>query len=155
MEKLFAYLFGSKPRKKQLKELSGKTMFVAPGSNPFSPSFALVDGWLAIGTTPEMVRRIVATSVGQKPSILDLSGFSEKVSADSRPFFMLSYVDCSLLFEDLKSYAQAIIQKGDRFEPDAVETTMVPFLDALKKIGKLGGALTQKNGNATGTVVPL
>ncbi|MBW1872134.1 MAG: hypothetical protein JRJ19_08725 [Deltaproteobacteria bacterium] len=155
MQKLFAFTFGVKPKKKVLKDMGDRVMYHFPGRHTFTPAFALVDNWLVVGTTEEMVRKVIATSVGHQPSIHDLPGFGDKVAAAKKPYYVLSYVDCNLLFEDLKNYSDTIIKIGDRFGSDDIEDTLTPFWQALKKVGKLGGTLTLDKAGLSGTVVAL
>jgi hypothetical protein len=152
--KLFAFLLGEKAEKRVLRQMSDHVIYVPAGDKAFSPSFSVVEDWLVVCTSEKMLRKIVATSLGQEPAIGDLPGFADKV-AGARPYFFLSYLDCGLLFDDLKAYFRSVTKLGDRFDQATVEETITPLLDALKKTGRIGGALTQRGAGITGSVVPL
>ena len=116
--------------------------------------FSVVEDWLVVCTSEKMLRKIVATSLGQEPAIDDLPGFADKV-AGVRPYFFLSYLDCGLFFDDLKTYFRSVTKLGGRFDQATIEETVAPLLDALKKTGRIGGAVTQRGAGITGSVVPL
>jgi hypothetical protein len=137
--KLFAFLLGKEPKKRVLRQMSDHAIYVPEGDQAFSPSFSVVGDWLAVCTSEKMLRKILATSLGQEPAIGDLPGFTDKV-AGTRPYFFLSYLDCGLLFEDMKEYFRSVTKLGDRFDQATVEETVTPLLDALKKTGRIGGA---------------
>jgi hypothetical protein len=153
--KLFTYLFNEKPKLKGLAHMSDKKIRVLSGNRAFAPAFAVVDGWLTVCTTEKMLTKLVATSKGQEPAIQDVPGFAAKVRAPTQKYFALSYMNFELLFEDTKAYAKSLVSLGDRFDASAIEDTVVPLFDALKKVGKLGGAVTQKGADISGNVVAL
>jgi hypothetical protein len=153
--KLFTYLFDEEPKLRVLKNMSDKKVRVLKGNRVFSPAFAVVDGWLTLTTTERMLSRIVAVSVGQEPSIQDVPGFKDKVIKDKNPWYLLSYLDCALLFEDMKTYSLSLLERSDRYDNATLEETVGPFWEALKKAGKMGGALTLGAKGLTGSVVPL
>ncbi len=152
--KLFSYLLGEEVKQRVLRQMSDHAIFVPSGDQAFSPSFSVVGDWLVACTSEQMLRKIVATSLGQEPGIADLPGFTEKV-AGARPYFFLSYLDCGVFSEDLKNYFRSVTGLGDRFDPAAVEETVAPLLDALGKAGRIGGAVIQRGAGVTGSVVPL
>jgi hypothetical protein len=151
---LFAYLFGEKAKKRVLRQMSNHEIWMLPGDKAFTPGFSVVGDWLVLCTSEKLLRKIVATSVGHEPAIGDLPGFADKVVGE-RPYFFMSYLDCGLLFEDLKTYFRSVTKLGDRFDEATVEETVTPLLDALKKTGKIGGTVTQRGAGITGSVVPL
>jgi len=153
-EALFAFLFGEEAKKRVLLQMSNHEIWVLPGDKAFTPGFSVVGDWLVICTSEKMLRKIVATWVGHEPAIGDLPGFKDKVAGE-RPYFFMTYLDGNLLFEDLKSYFRSATKLGDRFDEATVEDTVTPLLDALKKTGKIGGAVTQRGAGITGSVVPL
>jgi len=107
-----------------------------------------------LSSSETLLRKIVATSVGHEPAIGDLPGFTGKVAGE-RPYFFMTYLDCGLLFEDLKTYFRSVTKLGDRFDQATLEETVTPLLDALKKTGKIGGTVTQRGAGISGSVVPL
>jgi hypothetical protein len=153
--KLFTFLFDEKPKLKALAHMSDKKIRVLSGNRAFAPAFAVVDGWLTVCTTEKMLTKLVATSKGQEPAIQDVPGFADKVKAPSQQYFAMSYLNFELLFEDTKTYAKNLVSRGDRFDASAVEDTVIPLFDALKKVGKLGGALTQKGADISGNMAAL
>jgi mannitol/fructose-specific phosphotransferase system IIA component (Ntr-type) len=155
MSKLFSYLFPGKPEKIVYQEISNRSIFAVADDNVISPAFAVVDGWLVVTTSVKMMEEILKAAEGQKPTIEDLPGFSKKIVAAAKPFYMFNYFDCQLLFEDLKTYVQHLMKKSDQYDPSTVEQTISPLLDSLKKMGKLGGAISQQGAQLSGEVVPL
>ena len=151
---LFGFLFGEDAKKRVLRQMSNHEIWMLPGDKPFTPGFSVVGDWLVLSTSEKLLRKIVATSVGHEPAIGDLPGFADKVAGE-RPYFFLAYLDGGLLFEDLKTYFGSVTQLGDRFDKATVDETVTPLLDALKKTGKIGGAVTQRGAGITGSVVPL
>jgi hypothetical protein len=151
---LFAYLFGEKANKRVLRQMSDHEIWMLPGDKAFTPGFSVVGDWLVLCSSEKLLRKIVATSVGHEPAIGDLPGFADKV-VGGRPYFFMTYLDCGLLFEDLKTYFRSVTKLGDRFDEATVEETVTPLLDALKKTGKFGGTVTQRGAGITGSVVPL
>ena len=151
---LFAYMFGEEAKKRVLRQMSNHEVWMLPGDQAFNPCFSVVGDWLVVSTSEKMLRKIVATSVGHEPAIGDLPGFADKVAGE-KPYFFMTYLDCGLLFEDLKTYFRSATKLGDRFDEATVEETVTPLLDALKKTGKIGGAVTQRGAGITGSVVPL
>jgi hypothetical protein len=151
---LFSYLFGEEAKKRVLRQMSNHEIWMLPGDQAFNPGFSVVGDWLVLCTSEKMLRKILATWLGHEPAIGDLPGFADKVAGE-RPYFFMTYLDCGLLFEDLKTYFRSVTKLGERFDEATVEDTVTPLLDALKKTGKIGGAVTQRGAGITGSVVPL
>ena len=99
---------------------SESEIWLLPGDQAFNPGFSVVGDWLVLCTSEKMLRKIVATWLGHEPAIGDLPGFSDKVAGE-RPYFLLTYLDCGLLFEDLKTYMESVTQLGDRFDRATVD----------------------------------
>ena len=151
---LFAFLFGEEAKKRVLRQMSNHEIWMLPGDEAFTPGFSVVGDWLVLCTSEKMLRKIVATSVGHEPAIGDQPGFKDKVLG-GRPYFFMTYLDCGLLFEDLKTYFRSVTKLGDRFDQATVEETVTPLLDALKKTGKFGGTVNQRGAGINGSVVSL
>lgn len=151
---LFSYLFGEEPKVRVLRQMSNHEIWMLPGDKAFTPGFSVVGDWLVLSSSEKLLRKIVATWVGHEPAIGDLPGFAGQVAGE-RPYFFMTYLDCGLLFEDLKTYFRSVTRLGDRFDEATLEETVTPLLDALKKTGKIGGAVTQRGAGISGNVVPL
>lgn len=148
------YLFGSQPTQRAADGLPGRTIWSVAGE-AFSPSFAIQDGWLVVGTSPAAVLGILATAAGKVPALTDQPGFEERVLARAEPFFGLLFVDGQLLFADLKAASRALIGRSQRFDANDLDDTLGPLFDALAAIGKLGVGLVLDRDRVTGSVVAL
>lgn len=155
MEKLFGYSFGQPPAKKALVGKSDVVVHESPPGHGFAPAFAVVENRLIIGSSGDAVRKIAATAIGQQPSIRDLPDFTDKLSAGETHCFLLAYADCGLLFDDLVKFSRAAGKHSSRFGAEDIEETVVPFFEALGKIGRLGGRIVVAEGGARGNLVPL
>jgi hypothetical protein len=155
MDKLFSYSFGQPPSKKPLKGKPGLIVHESPPGQDLAPAFAVIENWLIVGSSGDAVRMIAATAIGQRPSIQDLPGFAEKLTAGDKPCFMTTYVDCGLLFDDLVKFSRASGKHSGHFGADDIEETVVPFFEALAKIGRIGGRIVVAESGARGSLVPL
>ncbi|MBN2497545.1 MAG: hypothetical protein JXR96_23330 [Deltaproteobacteria bacterium] len=144
----FESFFGRKPEEEKTE--SGRKLYRIAGE--IQAAFAVVDGWLVMGTTPESVRRVVAAASGQAPSLAD---GSFAAAMGSQGLFGLAFVDCDRLGADLDAYAKALLKSGQRFSATDVDETLGPFLAAVRKVGKLAGRLERKANQVEGSLVPL
>ena len=149
-----ALFFGSKPEKETLSDLGDKHIW-SSGDGEVSPAFAFHQGWLVAGTSRDAVHSVLATASGKSPSIGDRVGFKDKVLAVADPFYGLSYLDCERLFEAVEKTTRELMFSSELFDSNDVDDTLSPLFDALKKIGRLGYGLSQKNERVVGSVVAL
>ncbi len=146
----FAMALGRRPVAEDLPQVGGRRIYLVKGSG-LQPAFAMVDGWLLLASSADALKGLLATFVGQQPSLADRKG----LAAADKAAFGWWFADMTPLAGDALVLRRDWVGGGKKYSANDVEDGLGGFFEALQGMGAFGGAWLFDEKGMIGVLEPL
>ncbi|MBW2699783.1 MAG: hypothetical protein JRF33_03100 [Deltaproteobacteria bacterium] len=146
----FAMTLGRRPVAEDLPQVGGRRIYLVKGTG-LQPAFATVDGWLLLASSAGALKGLLATFVGQQPSLADRKGLATADKAALGWWF----ADMKPLAADVLALMRDWVGRGKRYNANDVEDGLGSFFEALQGMGAFGGAWRFSDEGLVGVLEPL